>query len=241
MPKYRSICVVIPAYNEERLIATTLASIPGFIKAIAVVDDCSTDRTRAVVDSFEDERVHLLVHEDNRGVGAAIVSGYRWAMNAGFELVVVMGGDGQMHPDDLPALLAPLVRGEADYVKGNRLAHPATPRVMPKWRYFGNRILSRFTRYTSGYQDIDDSQCGYTVVTTDILRKIDLTNIYRRYGFPNDLLAHLHSVGARIRNVEVRPVYENEETGITPLGAVFSLSWVLLRSWTMRLNRERHN
>jgi glycosyltransferase involved in cell wall biosynthesis len=234
-----TIGVVIPAFNEERFIPRTLGTMPGLVDRITVVDDGSHDGTAAQVRQAGDPRVELIRHDRNQGVGGAILTGYRHLMDAGLDVLVVMAGDGQMDPEDLPALLDPVVAGTADYAKGNRLYHPDTPRVMPAWRLVGNVALSVLTRVTAGYPGIVDSQCGYTATRAEILSRIALEKVYPRYGFPNDLLAHLHSAGARITHVQVRPIYEGQGTGIRPLTAVPALSWVLTRSLVQRLRRER--
>ena len=239
MFKGHTIGVVIPAFNEERFIPRTLGTMPAFVDRIAVVDDRSGDGTADRVREHGDARVELIRHGENRGVGGAILSGYRHLIEAGLDVLVVMAGDGQMDPEDLPALLEPVVAGAADHAKGNRLYHPHTLRVMPTWRLAGNIALSLLTRLTSGYAGISDSQCGYTATRTDVLASLDLDRIYPRYGFPNDLLAHLHSAGARVAHVQVRPIYEGQSTGIRPFSAVPALSWVLARSWVHRIRRER--
>src|SRR5450432_3685940 len=129
------IAVVVPAYNEERLVATTLSSIPDFVDVIIVVDDASADRTRAVASLLSDPRIRVERHAENRGVGAAIVTGYRLALAAAADVIAVMAGDAQMHPDDLAGLVLPVVRGEVDYAKGDRLHHPDAHRVMPRGRF----------------------------------------------------------------------------------------------------------
>jgi glycosyltransferase involved in cell wall biosynthesis len=234
----RSVGVVIPAYNEERHIAQTLASVPDYVDSVVVVDDCSTDNTWRAASNVKRPGLTVLRGRVNEGVGGAIVRGYQELKQQGLEVAVVMAGDGQMDPQDLPALLAPLVADEADYCKGNRLYHRDTPRVMPGWRFAGNATLSVLTRASAGYRDIVDSQCGYTALRLALLDRLELDRIYPRYGFPNDFLAHLHSAGARVAQVEVRPVYEGQKTGIKPVQAVFALSYVLIRSYILRISRE---
>jgi len=238
MYRDHTIGVVIPAFNEERFLPRTLETMPGLVDRVAVVDDGSRDATARRVRATGDGRVVLIRHDRNQGVGGAIMTGYRALLDEGLDVLVVMAGDGQMDPADLPGLLGPVVAGEADYAKGNRLYHPDTPRVMPGWRLAGNVVLSLLTRLTSGYPGVVDSQCGYTAVRSAVLARLDLTLVYPRYGFPNDLMAHLHSAGARVAHVEVRPIYEGQTTGIRPLSAVPVLSWVLARSWLQRIRRE---
>ena len=233
-----SVSVVIPAYNEERFIAGTLRRIPHFVDDVVVVDDSSLDRTVPAAEEIGDDRVRIVRHTTNRGVGGAILTGYREVLTNGAHVAVVMAGDGQMDPEDLPRLLDPIAEGRADYVKGNRFLHLNTFRIMPALRQVGNLGLSLLTRLTSGYGHIMDSQCGYTAVTTDALRRLDFSRVYPRYGFPNDLLAHLHTLGCHVGQVKVRAIYEGQDSGINPLLSVAPLSYVLLRSLVMRLRRE---
>jgi glycosyltransferase involved in cell wall biosynthesis len=235
---HKTVSVVVPAYNEENFISSTLAVIPAFVDDVIVVDDFSRDDTVERVRQVGDRRIRVVRHTTNQGVGGAILTGYREALAYGSDVAVVMAGDGQMDPEDLPALLEPIAQGEADYVKGNRFIHPHTYRCMPRVRLLGNVGLSLLTSVASGYWNILDSQCGYTAVTAAALRRLAFDAIYPRYGFPNDFLAHLHSAGARVAQVRVRPIYDGQDSGIRPLASVPSLSYVLARSWVHRLARE---
>jgi glycosyltransferase involved in cell wall biosynthesis len=229
--------VVIPAFNETRAIAKTVATIPDFVDAVIVVDDASSDDTsdRAKVNPD----IVVVRHAQNRGVGAAIATGYRHALEANLDVAVVMGGDGQMDPRDMPALLDPIAAGVADYVKGNRFLHPDVWREMPPARIVGNVLLSAATRVTSGYHHVFDSQCGYTAIHRDALERIDLGAVWTRYGYPNDLLARLHAAGVRVTDVAVRPIYgEHWKSGINFGTALHPLPYVLLRSWGSRLVAE---
>jgi glycosyltransferase involved in cell wall biosynthesis len=230
--------VVIPAFNEERAIATAVATVPAFVDRVIVVDDASRDGTaRAVVATG---RVELVRHPSNRGVGAAIVSGYRRALELGVDVVAVMAGDGQMDPGDLPALLDPLADGRADYAKGNRFAHPDVWGAMPRHRLVGNVALSLATKITSGYRHVFDSQCGYTAISRAALAALELDRLFPRYGYPNDLLARLHARGMRVADVPVRPIYgEAWKSGIRPHTVVYPIAFVLLRSWLARGQAER--
>jgi glycosyltransferase involved in cell wall biosynthesis len=226
--------VVIPAFNESRAIERTVATTPEFVDAVIVVDDASTDDTavRARVAS----NVQVVTHAQNRGVGAAIVTGYRHAIARQLDVAVVMAGDGQMDPRDLPALLDPIAAGVADYVKGNRFMHPDVWTEMPAARIVGNVLLSAATRVTSGYYHVFDSQCGYTAIHTSALAKIDLDDLWERYGYPNDLLSRLHVAGVRVADVPVRPIYgAHWKSGIHLGTALHPIPWVLLRSWGTRL------
>jgi len=240
---YRSlrVAVVIPAFNEARAIRDTVSTVPAFVDHILVVDDASTDGTGLEARTganLRDEpvRVEVLRHTSNRGVGGAIATGYRRALELDASVAVVMAGDGQMDPDDLPALLDPIARGDADYVKGNRFKHPDIWTTMPPVRIVGNLLLSAATRVTSGYRHVFDSQCGYTAIHRRALRTVDLDLLWSRYGYPNDLLSRLHVAGVRVVDVPVRPIYGDHWKSGIHLGTVLHpLPWVLLRSWGTRL------
>ena len=178
--------VVVPAYQEEGLIGRTLAALPDNVDIVVVVDDASNDRTASVARACGDRRVCIVVHPENRGVGAAIVTGYRHALDQGADVLAVMAGDNQMHPDDLAALLEPVLGGSADYAKGNRLLHPEA-RKMPWARRYAGRMLAALTRLATGL-DIGDSQCGYTALGASAARQLPLEQLWPRYGYPNDLL-----------------------------------------------------
>jgi hypothetical protein len=151
-----------------------------------------------------------------------------------------MAGDGQMDPDDLPAVLDPVVQGRADYAKGNRFLHPDVWRVMPRTRLVGNIVLSLITKLTSGYWRIFDSQCGYTAISRRGLLAVEGgRSMFARYGYPNDVLARLRAVGARVVDVPVRPVYEGQPSGIRLWTVVHPILFVLLRSMLRRLWRQR--
>jgi glycosyltransferase involved in cell wall biosynthesis len=247
MYRHLRIAVVIPAYNESRKIAATVASVPGTVDHIFVVDDASTDGTQlqalaAAQRRSAPDRVEVLRHDQNRGVGAAIATGYRRALAVAADVAVVMAGDGQMDPRDLPALLAPIASDEADYVKGNRFMHPAIWTTMPPSRIVGNVLLSAATRVTSGYGHIFDSQCGYTAIHRRALASIDLDAVWARYGYPNDLLSRLRVAGVRVVDVPVRPIYgEHWKSGINFGTALHPIPWVLLRSWGTRLATQLRN
>lgn len=233
-----SVAVIIPAYNEERAIARTIGSVPSFVDHIVVVDDASEDATTRVAVACA-RSMEIVRHPRNRGVGAAIVTGYRRALALDLDVAVVMAGDGQMDPGDLPALLDPLADGRADYSKGNRFRHAEVWRAMPKTRLVGNVVLSVATKLTSGYWHVFDSQCGYTAITRRALEGIDLERVFSRYGYPNDVLARLHVAGMWVEDVAVRPVYGPDwHSGIKLHSVVYPVAFVLMRSFAARLVAE---
>lgn len=237
MYKGLRIAVVIPAFNEEEAVRPTVRSVPGFVDQVLVVDDASADQTSRQATRSRRRNLEVLRHSANRGVGAAIATGYARALRLGADAVVVMAGDGQMDPADMPRLLDPLAEGRADYVKGNRLTRLSDAwRVMPLARFFGNVALSLATRLTSGYWHISDSQCGYTAASRRALEVIDPSELFPRYGYPNDLLARLNAAGLRVEDAPVRPVYGPAwRSGISLWTVLYPISFVLLRSWLRRL------
>jgi glycosyltransferase involved in cell wall biosynthesis len=236
----KRVAVVVPAHDEEHLIATTIAGIPAVADRIIVVDDGSDDATAAAARVVGDPRVEVLVHDRNRGVGAATVTGYRRALDEGYDVVAVMNADNQMDPADLEALVAPVARGELDYAKANRLFTGQAWKLIPKTRYLGNAVLSMLTKIASGYWHVADSQTGYTAIARPMLAQLDLDHVYTRYGFPNDMLVHLNVWNARVRDFPSRPVYGvGERSGIRYRHVVPRISWLLLKRFFWRL-REKY-
>ena len=232
----KTVAVVVPAYNEEPLIETTVSGIPDFVDRVFVVDDASRDGTRERVRALGDGRVELVEHTSNQGVGAAIVTGYRRAMEERVDVTCVMAADNQMDPGDLAALVEPVARGEVEYAKANRLFTGRAWELIPRHRYLGNAALSFLTKIASGYWHVADSQSGYTAVSLEALEELDLDRVYPRYGFPNDMLVHLNVYGARVRDVPSRPVYGvGEESGIKLWKVVPAISWLLLKAFAWRL------
>lgn len=209
------IAVVVPAHNESALIARVLSAMPAFVDQIVVVDDASDDDTCAQVDRCADERVTLVRHAANRGVGAAIVTGYRRARAQGAGVIAVMAGDDQMDPADLQGLVTPVIEGKAEYVKGDRLHHPEAAR-MPLTRRTGTRLLSHATRWALGMPTLSDSQCGYTAISATALDRLDLASVWPGFGYPNDLLARIVHLGMPVAEVVVRPVYKGERSELRP-------------------------
>jgi glycosyltransferase involved in cell wall biosynthesis len=235
----KRVAVVVPAYDEEKLIGTTLDTIPDFVDQVYVVDDSSRDGTAARAREAG-ERVEVIKHEENQGVGAAILTGYRRALADGVDVTAVMAGDNQMDPADLEAIVAPVARGEVDYAKANRLFTGRAWELIPRTRYLGNAVLSLLTKIASGYWHVADSQSGYTAISRQTLELLDLDRIYRRYGFPNDMLVHLNVINARVRDVPSRPVYGvGENSGIRLHRVIPSISWLLLKAFFWRM-REKY-
>ena len=235
----KRVAVVVPAFDEERLIGTTLSGIPDFVDRILVIDDASRDGTAERARASGDPRVEVVSHERNQGVGAAILTGYRRALEEGIDVTCVMAGDNQMDPADLEAIAGPVARGEVDYAKANRLFTGRAWELMPHTRYLGNAILSLLTKIASGYWHVADSQSGYTAIGRSTLELLDLDRIYARYGFPNDMLVHLNVINARVRDVPSRPVYGVGETSDIRLRRVIpAISWLLTKALLLADARE---
>jgi len=236
----KKIAVVVPAHNEELLIGETLSGIPDFVARIYVVNDCSTDRTQEVLDYYaeRDPSIIPIHHEVNQGVGAAIVTGYRKALEDGMDIAAVMAGDNQMDPSFLPALLDPVVDGKCDYTMGNRLISPTYRKGMSKWRFFGNAILTFLTKMASGYWQMMDPQNGYTAITGRALERIELDDIYPRYGYCNDLLVKLNVWGFRVVNVPHPARYGRETSGIKYSTYIVRVSRLLFNDFFWRLKMK---
>lgn len=203
------VVVVVPAFDEGPRLGRVLSTLPELVDHAIVVDDASRDDTSDVARRFA-PRVELLRHAENRGVGAAIVTGYRRALEltrAPRDAIAVMAGDGQMHPDDLEALVRPVARDACDYAKGNRFAWPGGARMIPPARRLGISALARLTSLAIG-QPVADAQSGYTVIARAALAELDLDAVYPRFGYPNDLLGRL--ARRRIQEIPVRPIYAGE-------------------------------
>jgi glycosyltransferase involved in cell wall biosynthesis len=239
MYKGKSVAVVVPAYNEEKLIGKVIETTPDYVDHIVIVDDLSKDKTVEIVNSYKDEldsRLVLIVLKKNSGVGGAIAEGYKWCRDHKIDATAVMAGDAQMDPADLPALLDPVVSGEVDYTKGNRLFTGEAWRKIPKTRYMGNAALSLLTKIASGYWHVADSQTGYTVANYKVLSTVDLDGIYKRYGMPNDMLVKLNIYNFKVRDVEIQPIYGiGEKSGIKPLFVIPKFTWLLTRLFIYRM------
>jgi glycosyltransferase involved in cell wall biosynthesis len=235
----KRVAVVVPAFDEEQLVGETISGIPEFVDRIFVVDDGSRDRTAAATEELTEPRVVLLRHERNSGVGAAIATGYRQALEEEVDVTCVMAADNQMDPAELQALVEPVARGEVEYAKANRLFSGEAWSVIPRTRYLGNAVLSLLTKIASGYWHVADSQAGYTALSLQALRRIDLDALYPRYGFPNDMLVHLNVQNVRVRDVPSRPIYDvGEQSGIKLRSVVPRISWLLFKGFWWRMGQK---
>jgi glycosyltransferase involved in cell wall biosynthesis len=231
------VAVVIPAYRAAAHIAGVLRGIPEFVAWIIVVDDCSPDDAAAIVEeqSRRDPRIRLLRHAENQGVGGAVLTGYAEAHRLGAEIVVKMDGDGQMDPAHLPALIAPLLRGEADYAKGNRYLHARQLRAMPLPRRLGNLGLSFLTKLASGYWNIFDPTNGYTAIHASLVPLLDQEAIGRRYFFESSMLLELSLLRAVVRDVYIPARYGDETSNLSIIKTLSQFPAALLKGFCRRV------
>lgn len=230
--------VVVPAYNEERLIQETIDGIPAYVDKIYVINDASIDHTAEIINSMTDPRVFPIHHEVNKGVGAAIINGYKQALADEMDMVAVMAGDNQMDPYELPKLIMPIIEGKADYAKGNRLLSKEMRQGMSPWRAFGNGMLSMLTKIGSGYWNIADPQNGYTVISRHALETIDLDSIYTYYGYCNDMLLKMNAFGMRVIDVTIPARYGSEKSKIQYGKYIRKVAPMLFRGFLWRLKMK---
>ncbi len=238
MYKNNIISVVIPCYNEELLISKVLQDIPDFIDKIITIDDRSKDETFEILlaASLKDDRIVPIRHEKNQGVGGAIATGYKKSLELEVDVAVVMAGDAQMDPFELPLILDPVIEEGYEYSKGDRLSTGKAWEMIPKVRYLGNSALSLLTKIASGYWHVKDSQSGYTAITKKVLETIDWDKTYKRYGQPNDLLVRLNIFNFRVKDVPIKPIYNiGEKSGIKPMRMIPRLFWLLFRLFWYRM------
>jgi glycosyltransferase involved in cell wall biosynthesis len=238
---YRShrIVVVVPAHNEERHIGEVLTSMPPFVDHVVVVDDGSTDRTAEVATAAADERTRLLRHPVNRGVGSALTTGYRAALDLEPDIVAAMGGDGQMDPARLVELLDPVIEGRCDFAKGNRFFRGGLS-TMPRYRLLGNLVLTAVTRLATGYWRLSDAQNGYTAISGGTLERLPLHRMATGYQFENLLLIELSCLRSRIRDVPIPARYGEETSGMKVWRAGGQILWTLLLGFWRRLRTSRN-
>ena len=209
------IAVVVPCFRVSRQILDLLMRMGPEVARILVVDDACPERTGDLVESnCSDTRITVLRHQENRGVGGALVTGYRAALADGADIVVKVDGDGQMDPAFIPTLVRPIVAGRADYAKGNRFYDLELLRAMPRVRLFGNAVLSLVSKAASGYWDVMDPTNGYTAIHRIALAELPLDKIDRGYFFESDMLFRLYTIRAVVRDVPMPAKYDNEASSL---------------------------
>ncbi|MDD2921455.1 MAG: glycosyltransferase family 2 protein [Anaerolineales bacterium] len=231
------VVIVIPAYRVERDIGLVLRGLPHFIRHIVVVDDASPDSTSEIVSNAAktDGRVTLTRHAQNQGVGGAMVTGFRKALELGAQIVVKLDGDGQMDPAYIPALITPLIEGKADYVKGNRFRDFQALQQMPILRRIGNLGLSFLTKAATGYWNIFDPTNGYFAIRAETLAQLPLDKIDRGYYFETSMLSYLYLLGAFVKDVPIPARYRGEISSMSIRRALFEFPAKLARTLLRRI------
>jgi glycosyltransferase involved in cell wall biosynthesis len=205
------IAVVIPSYKVTQHIANVIEKIPAMVWRIYVVDDACPDGTGEFVDEYiKNERVRVITHKLNQGVGGAVMSGYEAAIYDGADIIVKIDGDGQMDPSLISYFIEPISSGEADYTKGNRFFDLEEVRAMPAMRLFGNAVLSLMTKFSSGYWNLFDPTNGYTAIHADVARHLPFKKISHRYFFETDMLFRLNTLRAVVVDIPMSAKYGDE-------------------------------
>ena len=240
MYKNKRIALVIPCYNEERLIKPTLENIPSIIDCVYVVDDCSTDNMEKVVSKMceKDLRINYIRHNQNEGPGQAIITGYKKSSANNYDITVVVGGDYQMPLDQVDRFLDPLIDGNVDYTKGNRFFEwDKTREKMPKIRILGNIIITALTKIASGYYKVMDVVDGYTAITKEAIDRVNWDIAWKKYGYPMDFLIRLNAYGLRVKDIPRTPIYLEGERQSQIKGIRYALrvSPMLLKGFFWRM------
>lgn len=231
-----SIAVVVPCYRVTRHIEGVLAAIGSEVDGIYCIDDACPDGSGDFIASrCDDPRVRVLRHEGNQGVGGAVMTGYRAAIADGFNVIVKIDGDGQMDPTLLPAFVAPILRGDADYTKGNRFWDLRNIQRMPFVRRMGNLGLSFLAKLSSGYWDLFDPTNGYTAIHASVAARLPFDSISRRYFFETDVLFRLNTLRAVVVDVPMDARYGEETSNLRIERALFEFGWKHLRNFAKRI------
>jgi dolichol-phosphate mannosyltransferase len=232
-----SIAAVIPCFRVEREIAAVLAGLPDYIQHVIVIDDASPDNTaRLVADrASQDQRIMLIRHEKNQGVGGATVTGFRKALELGAQIVVKVDGDGQMDVNHLSELLVPLILGQADYTKGNRFRDFQSLQKMPAIRRFGNMVLGFLTKAATGYWNLFDPTNGFVAIRSNVLAQLPLDSIDKTYFFETSMLANLYLLGALVKDVPMPARYRGEISNLSIGRSAFEFPIKLMKIFFRRL------
>jgi dolichol-phosphate mannosyltransferase len=227
--------VVIPAFKVVDHIKDVISALPRNVDHIIVVDDHCPFSSGKEAEKLSRENVIVLYHDLNQGVGGAVITGYKKALELGCEIIIKMDGDGQMDPEYMNDLITPLMKNEADYTKGNRFTHFKSLKYMPKARLLGNSGLSFLVKAASGYWNIMDPTNGYTAIHKRVLEKLDLEKISRRFFFESDMLINLDIINAVVKDIEMHARYEGEGSSLNVGKVLFQFPPKLLKGFIKRL------
>jgi dolichol-phosphate mannosyltransferase len=230
-----NLAVVVPAYKCAKQIGSVLRSVPAFINQVIIVDDASPDSIDEEIINVGDERVTYIRHEQNRGVGGAMLTGYKKAIELGAEVIIKMDGDGQMDANYIPLLIVPILEDKADYTKGNRFLYAHSLTQMPRQRLLGNIGLTFLTKMASGYWNIFDPNNGFTAIHRYALSLINQNNIHRRYFFESSLLIELNRIRAVVVDVPIQAQYGDETSSLSLLRSLFEFPFNLFKGLIRRV------
>ncbi len=232
-----NIAAVIPCYRVEREIISVIESLPRYLRHVIVVDDASPDAAARLVGEYakKDRRVILIRHEHNQGVGGAVTTGFRKALELEAQIVVKMDGDGQMDATYLPDLLAPLIQGEADYAKGNRFRDFQALQKMPFIRRMGNLGLGFLAKAATGYWNLFDPTNGFVAINARVLAQLPLDRIDRSFFFETSMLAHLYLLGGVVKDVPMPARYAGETSNLSIRRTLLEFPFKLLQTLARRL------
>jgi glycosyltransferase involved in cell wall biosynthesis len=233
------IAVIIPCYKVRDHVLKVIEKIPSYVDGIICIDDCCPEHSGShIKKNCSDQRVTVLFNSSNTGVGGAVIRGYRHCMENGlFDVLVKIDGDNQMDPAGIEDLTAPIIAGCADYCKGNRFFSFSVIKIMPVTRLIGNLGLTMLCRMSSGYWSIKDSTNGYTAISSDMLKRINLDKISRGYFFESDMLCSLYFKQAAVKEIDMEAKYGNEKSNIIIFSAFFLFSIMHARRFTERIIR----
>ncbi len=237
MTPRRRLAVVVPCYRVGRQVAEVLAAIGPEVWRIYCVDDACPERSGRLVEelSQRDPRICCLTHPRNLGVGATVVTGYRQAIHDGAEVIVKLDGDGQMDPARIPELVEPILRGQADYVKGNRFFDLEGLRSMPLPRLLGNAGLSFLSKLSTGYWTLFDPTNGYTAIHAAVARRLPLDKLSRRYFFESDILFRLNALRAVVTEVPMDACYGKEASSLSLVKSLLQFPFCHARNFSKRI------
>jgi len=212
--KKRKIAVVIPSYRVKKFIENVVKTLPDFIDHIIVVDDKCPQKSGEFIADLKIPKVIVLFHKNNQGVGGAVITGYKKALDLGCDIVIKIDGDGQMNPNYISILVEPILENRADYTKGNRFTDFKALKQMPKIRLFGNSALSFLIKLSSGYWNIMDPTNGFTAINRKALLGLNLDQISKRYFFESDMLINLNIENCVVKDVSIPAKYQDEESSL---------------------------
>ena len=231
----KKIAVVIPAYNVKKQIEGVVRTIPAFVDLIIVVDDVCPQNSGKFIQKLNLPKIEVIFHTHNSGVGGAVLSGYKKALESNMDIVVKVDGDGQMDLSYMEKLITPLIKKQADYTKGNRFFDLSRLKVMPKMRLFGNSALSFLVKAASGYWNIMDPTNGYTAITKEAIKEIETRSIDKRYFFETSMLINLNIMNIVVKDVPIPPIYGDEESSLSIFKSAFEFPKKLLYGFTKRI------